>query len=161
MSYIKNRSVAFPAAVQATITNALNDALNALNGVIVVTLEPDERKTIPNVEENRLPYVHKAVNEFGDSYPNLVSRAVTTAQAKDAFDSRMFLQSVLNLVKELNDRATDAQHNLGNTAYNYTLDMYHEAQRYQGDLPGADVIVQELKPLFEDQGPQNPPMPNP
>jgi len=68
---------------------------------------------------------------------------------------------VQGLLLEFNDRATDLRHNLGNTTYNYTLDMYHEAQRYVADLPGADTIVQELKPLFEDQGPQNPDTPTP
>lgn len=156
MSYVKNLSVAFPPAAQTAIINALNLALTELNNVVVVTLTPEERKTIPNVEANRIFYVDKAVNQFSTDFPNLVSRAITPANAQNAFDSYQFLSTLLTLVQELSDRATDAQHNLGNTSYNFTLDMYHAAQRYVGELPGADVVVQDLKPLFENQGPQNP-----
>lgn len=155
MSYVKNLSVTFPPAAQTAIINALNQALTELNNVVVVTLTPDERKSIPNVEANRLSYVAKAVNLLSTDFPNLASRAITPANAQNAFESYQYLNTILNLINELKDRATDAQHNLGNTAYNFTLDMYYESQRYVGELPGADVVVQELKPLFEDQGPQN------
>ena len=56
---------------------------------------------------------------------------------------------------------TDLSINLENTTYNYTTDMYYTAQRYVGDLPGADVVVQELSPLFEGQGNFNEPAPTP
>ena len=160
MSYVKNLSVDFTPAQQTAILDALNLALTGLNGVVVVTLTPDERRTIPTVEANRFQYIDKAVFSLGPDFPALVSRAVTTAKATDAANSYNFLTQVQALVQELNDRATDARHNLGNTTYNYTLDMYHEAQRYIGDLPGADTIVQELSPLFEQQkGNETPPTP--
>jgi hypothetical protein len=159
MSYVENLSVAFPPATQTAIITALNQALTDLNNVVVVTLTTDERQNIPNVEAARIFYVDKAVNNFSNDFPNLVSRAITTASAQNAFDTYQFLGNVMNLLKELQDRATDAQHNMGNTTYNYTLDMYHAAKRYVGELPGADVVVQELQPLFENQGPQNNPAP--
>ena len=161
MSYVKNLSVDFTPAQQTAITDALNAALVALNAVVIVTLTAEERRTIPTVEANRFQYIDKAVFTLGPDFPSLISRAVTTAKAVDAANSYNFLTQVLALVVELNDRATDARHNLGNTTYNYTLDMYHEAQRYVGDLPGADTIVDELRPLFENQGPENDTTPNP
>lgn len=161
MSYVKNLSVEFTPTQKTDILKGINDAIDILNGVKIVTLEPDERKTIPNVEANRYAYVEKAVTNLGPEFKDLVSRAVKTENAKQALDSYDFLTQVQGLVLELNDRSTDLRHNLGNTTYNYTIDMYHEAQRYIGDLPGADTIVQELKPLFEDQGPQNPDTPKP
>lgn len=161
MNYQKNFSVAIDEATQNIIINSLNTAIEALNGVATITLTPEQRKTIPNVEANRYAYVHKAVHDFGPEFKDLVSRAVSTDKAAEALESYDFLTEVQGLLVEFTDRATDLRHNLGNTTYNYTLDMYHEAQRYVADLPGADTIVQELKPLFEEQGPQNPAPPAP
>ena len=161
MNYQKNYSVAIDEVVQNTIITSLKMALDTLNGVATITLTPEQRKTIPNVEANRYAYVHKAIHDFGPEFTNLVSRAVSTDKAAEALESYDFLTEVQGLLLEFNDRATDLRHNLGNTTYNYTLDMYHEAQRYVADLPGADTLVQELNPLFEAQGPQNPDTPTP
>lgn len=161
MNYEKNLSVDIPPATRIIIIDGIKASLDALNGVAIVTLKPEQRQTIPNVEANRYSYVKKAINDFGPQFPNLESRAVKTANAQTALDSYDFLTEVLGMLLEFNDRAGDLRHNLGNTTYNYTLDMYHEAQRYVGDLPGADTIVKELQPLFDEQGPQNPPPPAP
>lgn len=161
MNYTKNFSVEIPQTERTVIIDSLRQALLTLNGVATITLTPEQRKTIPNVEANRYAYVTKAINDFGPEFKDLVSRAVSTDKAAEALSSYDFLTEVQGLLAEFTDRATDLRHNLGNTTYNYTLDMYHEAQRYVADLPGADTIVQELKPLFEDQGPQNPDTPNP
>jgi hypothetical protein len=161
MNYMKNFSVAIDSVTQDTILSNVRTALSNLNGIATITLTPEQRKTIPNVEANRYSYVQKAVDDFGPEYKDLVSRAVSTDKAKEALESYDFLTELQGLLLEFTDRATDLRHNLGNTTYNYTLDMYHEAQRYVADLPGADTVVQELKPLFEDQGPQNPDTPTP
>ena len=161
MNYEKNLSVDIPPATRIIIIDGIKAALDALNGVAIVTLKPEQRQTIPNVEANRYSYVKNAINDFGPQFHNLESRAVKTANAQTALDSYDFLTEVLGMLLEFNDRAGDLRHNLGNTTYNYTLDMYHEAQRYVGDLPGADTIVDELRPLFENQGPENDTTPNP
>lgn len=161
MSYIKNLSVGFTPAQETAIMAALDTALAELNAVKVITLTPLQRKEIPAVNEARLPYVLKAVNVLGNSYPDLVSKAVSTANAQQAVASFIFLKDVVMKLAEINDRASDLGQNLQNTSYNYTIDMYYTAKRYVDELPGADIVVQELGPLFEGQGEQNPVAPNP
>ena len=78
MNYQKNYSVAIDEVVQNTIITSLKMALDTLNGVATITLTPEQRKTIPNVEANRYAYVHKAIHDFGPEFTNLVSRAVST-----------------------------------------------------------------------------------
>lgn len=120
----------------------------------VITLTPKERQETPAVKANRLSYVLKAINVLGPSYPDLVGKAVNTAKVTDAMQSFLFLNEVLMKLQELQDRAGDLGINLENTSYNYTTDLYYEAERYVGDVEGADTIVQELRPLFANQGNQ-------
>ena len=47
-------------------------------------------------------------------------------------------------------------------AYLYLKELYAVAKRaMETNTPGADLIVAELAPLFEDQGPSNPTPPIP
>ena len=156
MAIIKNLSVAISPADQTAIMTALDTALTTLNGVQIVTLSPKERQETPGVQEGRAAYVINAINVLGPSYPDLVGKAVSTASAADALSSFGFLEEMITKLAEINDRAADLGLNLQNTAYNYTTDLYYTAERYVDDVPGADIVVQEIAPLFAEQGNHNP-----
>ena len=152
MSYVKNLSVAISPADETAITNALNTAQSTINAVAIVALTPQQRQEIPAVNEARFIYVTKAVSVLGPAYPDLVSRAISTANATQAYQSWTFLRGIASQLEEILDRVRDLSHNLENTDFNYMLDLYYTAKRYKDQLPGSDIVVQELAPLFEGQG---------
>jgi hypothetical protein len=131
-----------------------------MKAVANITLSSDEGANLNQIAESRLPYVQKAVMDFGPVYPDLVSRRVTTARADNLFGALSFLRQLDSQIDEYKDRIKDNIFNISELLLRYESDMYENAKRYRGDLEGAETVYEFLKAQYENQGPQNPTPPS-
>jgi len=159
MPYIPTLNYTITGAQETTIIGELEASKDALGAIATVTLSDTEAAALNKVDNSRLPFVQRAVQEFGATYTALASERVTTTRALDLFEAIIVLRKLEGLLKEYQDRVKDLSFNTEHILYLYTIDMYEKAKRYRGDIEGADVVADYLSEMFEGQGPQNPPTP--
>lgn len=160
-----NLNFNFAPADQTALHAAFDAALAVLNGAAVpyVNLTADERKKTPSIDAGRLPYVHDAVSNILPVFPGLASPSIPLPRATTLFELAAFIQTVKPKMDELNDRLTDLGINAENLVYKSMTDSYKTAQQQEGRMPGADVLIAAIAPLFADQGSnaENPPLEDP
>lgn len=136
---------------------AINDAFDALLAVLsdsttpYVNLTKEERK-FPSIGPKRMPYVHDAVDNIIPVFPNLASGSIPLARTTTLLDLIMFIQSVKPKMDEVIDRLIDLGINAENLVYKSMGDSYDLALRQEGRMPGADVLIAAIAPLFANQG---------
>jgi hypothetical protein len=120
-------------------------------GVTYVNLTPDERKA-PSIGPKRLPYVHNTVGNVLPLFPNLASGSIPLDRTTTLLGLVSFVDSVKPYMMEIVDRFTDVSINAENLVYKSMGDSYDLALRQEGRMPGADVLIAAIAPLFADQG---------
>ncbi len=162
MAFNPNLDIEITDLQQEAIKADLLDSKNALTAIASVTISKAEGEHLNGIDNKRLPYVQRAVNEFAGAYPLLVSKRVSAARAEKLFDALVFLRELDGQLAEFQDRRGDLSTNIEELLYRFMRDMYDDAKKYEGDIEGADVVKAYLGELFEGQGAQNkPPVPNP
>jgi hypothetical protein len=139
---------------QTALHGALDAALLILNmpATPYVNLTNEERKKTPSISAARLPYVHDAVSNILPVFPALASPSIPLARATTLYELAAFIQTLRPKMAELNDRLTDLGINAENLVYTSMTDSYDTAKRQEGRMPGADVLIEAIAPLFADQG---------
>lgn len=145
--------VEFTAAEQAPILSGIQQAIAAIVAKKVVQLTAAERQGGQSVAETRQPYVHKAIDNLAPTHTALQPGFLPLASAQSDLHTAEFMNQVKLLIKELDDRATDFGIASEHHAFLYTRKFYAIAKEAQPtNTPGADTVVSELAPLFENQG---------
>ena len=159
-----NLNFNFTAVDQAAIHNALDAALLVFNRPTTpyVNLTNKERQENASIDAKRLPYVHDAVNNILPVFTGLTSPSIPLPRATTLLELVVFIKTVAPKMAELNDRITDLGINAEHLVYRSMLDSYKTAQQQEGRMPGADVLIAAIAPLFADQGnnTEEPPLEN-
>ena len=122
-------------------------------------LTNDEKKQYPTTDNSRLPYVQRTVEIHAVNNPTLVSGfAGTLANAQNDWklfnQIENFKQQLLSYLEKL----TETQDMAGAELYQFMREVYATAKRAAANsVPGAQAVVDDLAPLFENQGPQGTP----
>lgn len=156
--------MAFEPTLDITITEAqaaailldLNNARAGVTAIADITISNEEREHLNGIDNERLPYIQRAVEEFGPAHPALESKRVTTVRAGRLFDALIQLRNLNAKLDEYKDQVNDLSNNCEELLYRYTLDMYRNAKAYKNDIPNAEVVAEYLGELFANQGVQNP-----
>lgn len=160
-----NLNFNFGPVEQVALHGAIDAGLAVLNAPTVpyVNLTRDERKKTPSIGHRRLSYVNDAVNNILPAFPALSSMSIPLARTTTLFDLAVFVVTLAPKIAELNDRLTDLGINAENLVYKSMNDSYNTAQQQEGRVPGADVFIEAIAPLFADQGSNadEPPMEDP
>jgi len=94
-------------------------------------------------------------------FPALSSARVPLPRTTTLLQVVGFISQVSPKLKEINDRLTDLGINAENIIYKSMRHSYATAQTQEGQMPGADVLIEALAPLFADQGGNPTPEPGP
>jgi hypothetical protein len=160
-----NLNFNFTAVDQAAIHNALDAALLVFNQPTTpyVNLTNKERQETPSIDAKRLHYVYDAVNNILPVFTGLASPSIPLPRTTTLFQLVSFIHSVVPKMAELHDRITDLGINAENLVYTSMTDSYDSAKRQEGRMPGADVLIAAISPLFADQGSnaEEPPLEDP
>lgn len=152
MSYNPQLTLHITPAKKAALENALQALHAAIEDLGVVTLSAQSVRHLQLINAKRLPYVQATVKNLAPAYPQLASIAIDQTRANQLYDAMMILRELETKVAEATDRFKDLNYNTQHILYKYMADMYHTSKRYQGDLPGADVVYRQLNELFGRTG---------
>jgi hypothetical protein len=134
------------AAIEAILTNALNEIKNVI--VDPLNLSEKERQRTPSINVQREGYVKDAIENLSGQFTNMLSEEITTARARNLWEFRNSGTSMLALVDEIRDRLVDAIINAENICLKFTRDMRKKAKAYNArNVHGADVVWNRLKGL--------------
>jgi len=156
-----NINITFTPAQMANIEAAIVTILNNLP--VKFNLTKDERSSIQNIADERYPYAKRGIEIHGPNNPTLVTGFAGT-QAEATSDLTFFDQSQIVKLKlaKVMEIVTDTQQVAGGEAYTWLRNLYETAQMAaKNQVPGADSVVDDLSPLFENQGGGGDPLPNP
>lgn len=139
---------------------AINEAVDTINTnfPFAQNLTEDEKKQYPTVNSTRYPYVQRTVENHIVNMPALVSGfAGTAANADRDFTLYNQLESIKQKLALLLNKVTETQDVAGAELYAFMLGVYDMAKQADANnVPGARAVIDDLKTLFENQGPQTP-----
>lgn len=149
----------FSQAQKTAINTGLDMILSAFKEASTqpITLTAKERQKTPSIAAKRMPYVRNAVQNMLPLFPDLESPSIPLDRATRLFNFMLFMQSIAPKVLEIKLSAQDMSINAEYLLLKSISDSYKTAQQQEGRLPGADVFLKELAPLFAKT--QNPTQP--
>ena len=142
------------AAIQAAI-----DALkNPANMPVQFNLTKGERGSVPNISNERYPYVQRTVQIHAPNNPVLTNAVAglgvgTLGEATNDLTFYDQMKSFILQILQVAEIYKDTQQVAGGEAFNWMSEFYKYAkQAALNQVPGADAVVDDLKTLFEGQG---------
>jgi hypothetical protein len=149
-------------AAQVTAIQGALDALKT-NLPFGLNLTNAERVALPNLQDSRLSFAEKIMDNYAPTNPTLVSGfAGTLAEAQTDWTLYKQLRNIIVQLQSIMEIYGDTQQVAGSETYEFGLEFYATAQRAsQNRVPGTDAIVNDLGSLFANQGPQPTPPPGP
>ncbi len=152
----------FTPAEMTDLNAHFDGILTIMNNKKVVQLTAEERQGAQSASEKRLPYIQNAITTLAPNFPNLQPNFLILADADKDFNVSVQLRELAAKRNEVNDRMIDFSLASEHFAYIYMRKFYALAKEGQEvNTPGADTVVEALAPLFEGQGDQPDPVPNP
>lgn len=134
--------------------NEINELLNQINSKLpfLINLTPEERMDIPKMGDKTIAFVEKAL-ELAKSNPSLVPPYVNVDELRRDLELSKTLRDILNRVSQLYERLIDTYIAAGSEAYISALSFYNSAKNAsKSNVPGSDVVVEELGKRFTGQG---------
>lgn len=143
---------------------AINGAFDTINTnfTFAQNLTEAEKKANPTIDSTRYPFVQRTIENHIVNMPQLVSGfAGTAANANNDFELYNQLEVMKQKAILLLNRITETQDVGGAELYAFVRGVYGMAKEAdEANVPGAKAVVDDLKPLYEGQGPQpTPPTP--
>ena len=148
-------------AAQVTALKAAIVAMTApANLPVKFNLTKKERTDLENIDNKRYPYVQRTITTHAVAHPTLVSGiAGTLVEATNDWTYGNQLEDLALQLEGVVEILRDTQQVAYSELYAWFREFYRMAQAgAENQVPGADAIVADLSPLFENQGPQPPPV---
>lgn len=156
MQNYKNIDFVFTPAQKTAIDGGFTTVKD--NIPVKINLTKQDKAEMKTISIERMPFVNRTVKDFAVKYPNLVSGFKGTLQeAENDLSVFIDLTGMITEAEKILEFLIDLRHAVGAELYQWELEYYNSAKRAAlGNVPGADVVVDFLKVLFEDQGRNTP-----
>ena len=119
----------------------------------VIKLSPSDRKTMPKIDDGRIPFVEKSLL-FGKQQPMIVPPFAPLDELTNDLSLFSSLRRVALDLASLSEMVSDTRLAAGSDAYQAALSIYKSAKgASKMGVPGTQSIVDELSKLFDGQGP--------
>jgi hypothetical protein len=148
----ENLNVELSPAQETSINTAIDNITTEINAASAdpLNLSDSERQSAGSIDNIRLPYASRAINEFGSAYPALNGVSITLARASTNFNLFNQMKHVELRLLALLDQVTDLKINAGSLVMDFTDDQYANAKRYRTkNVPGADTVYDAQNPLYD------------
>ncbi|MBI4930346.1 MAG: hypothetical protein HY841_06255 [Bacteroidetes bacterium] len=149
-----NINIVLTGAQITAIQNAITALKAPANMPVQFNLTKAERKSVPNISNERYPYVQRAIQNHAPTNPNLVNGfAGTTAEATNDLTFYDQMKSFILQLRQVTEIYEDTQQVAGSEAYTFTRVLYNTSKDASANqVPGADAVADDLGTLFEGQG---------
>lgn len=116
-------------------------------------LDADDKKKFPTFDNERRPYVEKAIVSLAPIHTNIVVPGMPLATVQSEWKVYNQFEVVIPRVMLLLSAMIDTQHRAGNHCNTFMRQLYDVAKlAEQNNVPGAEQVINELKGAFEGQG---------
>jgi hypothetical protein len=151
---INKLDITFTADQMDAITEAF--ATIDSNFTFAQNLTESEKKANPTIDNSRYPYYQRTIENHMVNMPQLVSGfAGTAANATNDFTLYNQLEEMKQKTLLLLNRITETQDVAGAEGYAFVRGVYDMAKAADdNNVAGARPVVDDLKTLYEGQGPQ-------
>ena len=146
-----------PLSVTTPIQTAVAAAIAQLRAQATacgaVNVTKDEKGKLLSINDVREPYVKRMLNQHAINYPGIVPSFVNLTNATTRFNNANYFRSVALQMRQLAEIFDDMSFNEDVPCYKDFRHMYATAKLgADGNLPGADAVVDDIAPLFAMQG---------
>lgn len=158
-----NINFIFTAAQIAAIQAALNVLKSPVNMPVQFNLTKEERTSVPNISNDRYPYVQRTIKNHAPNNPVLTAGAVglgagTLAEADNDLTFYDQMEPFILQIMQILEIYRDTQQVGGGEAYKWMRIFYkYSQQAAANNVPGSDAVVDDLKTLFDKEDAPTPP----
>lgn len=120
-----------------------------------IKLTKEQKKSMNNVEDVRLPFVEKAI-QYGLQEPKIVPPFIDLNEYAKDLGLYKDLSSIERELSSLAELVSDTRVAAGTDAYQAALSIYNSSKgAVKMGIPGTQTMVDEMSKLFNKQGPSN------
>lgn len=142
--------------VQLTAIDAALDALES-NAPFRVNIPADDKNDEQAMNVTRYPFVKNVIENYAPANPTLQPGFLPLPDAKNDLNLYDQFTPRVNRLASILESYIDTQWLAGTEGYNYFREFYAIVERAKNNnVPGADAIYNDLKRLYEEQGPPPP-----
>lgn len=130
--------------------DAVLDAISTIktNMPFLINLTSEERAALPKMEDNRRPFVEKAL-EYAKSDRDMLPRYIDLEELEKDLDLFRGLASIDRELGKLDESVKDTLAAAGSESYVAALTVYNAAKlAARANNPGIDSVVNDLKRQF-------------
>ena len=142
---------------------AINGAVTTVNTnfPFAINLNQTERDSLPSIDNNRYAYVQRTMDMHVVTNPGLVSGfAGSITEAQNDWLLIKQIDGYTLKFQQIMEKMMDTRRLAVSELWNFFLEYYASVKRAaENNIAGADTIYNDLKTLFEGQGPQGPTSP--
>ena len=116
-----------------------------------IKLSPEVRKTMPRVDDGRLPFVEKCL-QYGKQEPRIVPPFTDMAELAKDVELYKALMQIERRLNSLTEMVSDTSTAAGCDAYVASLSIYKSAKgAVKMGVTGSESIANDLKTQFESK----------
>ena len=136
----------------------IQDGLDMIkeNLPVQFNLTKKERTDLPNIGDERYPYVKRAIENHAPANAQIVAGvfAGTLAEATNDLTFYDQMEPFIGQLLQVVEIFQDTQQVAGSEAYTWLRAFYASAQLAAANqVPGSDAVVDDLKTLFDNEAP--------
>ena len=126
-----------------------------------VVIGKEELKSLSKLGDIRIPFVEK-IAQYAVSNPEFLQPNADIPEFTKDFKAFTDLREMLRPLRQVLDNLENSRMVSGSEAYNFALDYYKTVQfNAKMGVPGAQAILDDLRPLFEAKPKPEPLKPTP
>jgi methyl coenzyme M reductase subunit C-like uncharacterized protein (methanogenesis marker protein 7) len=153
-------SLSFSNEELAALDQALQTIQTTLSGK-TINLTPDERQQYGSIAEQNKLFVNKA-KTYMEQYPQFVPNFLDKTEFDKDFTARELVEARLQLMSSLTEQLSDTKVLLDHDNYHNAITFYRNIKFLSGEnVPGTNVIYEDMKQFFITSGPSTASTPPP
>jgi hypothetical protein len=144
-------SIQIPPVEMQEIMTKLQEVSAILNPYLIA-LSPEERKTIPKMNDKTRPFVEKTL-DYAKSNPEFAPSYMSVPELQIDMKAVYDLSNILQLLEPMLDNVNDTEMLSGSEAYVAALTYYNSVKHAaKMNVLSAKAIYEDLSKRFEGQG---------
>jgi len=126
-----------------------------------IQIEKEELKSMPKIADGRLPFVEKTA-DFSVSNPEFLPPFANVPEFQKDLKAYKDLREIVRPLRQVLENIENSMKVAGSEAWYAALNYYKSVQYHaKMGVPGAQTVLDELRPLFEAKNKPGSEDPNP
>jgi hypothetical protein len=141
-------------SAQKTAVEDAKDALALAVKGFEIQVEKEEVKALPKISDGRIPFVEK-VSQYAVTDPQFLPPFADVPEFTKDFQTFKDIREMVRPLRQILDNMENSMYVSGSESYLFALNYYKTVQfNAKMGVPGAQTILDDLRPLFEGKEPE-------